>query len=54
LPWQVEALPWEALPWEAGAALPWVRPSQHLALEGVNESEVRVEGGLPSLQGVVP
>jgi hypothetical protein len=58
LPWQVEALPWEAgaLPWEAGAlpwvALPWVRPSQHLALEGVNESEARGEVGLPSLQGV--
>ena len=40
---EVGALPWVALPW---VALPWVRPSQHLALEGVNESEARGEVGL--------
>jgi hypothetical protein len=47
LPWQVgEARSSEARSSEARA---W----EHLALEGVNESEVRVAGALPSLQ-VVP
>jgi hypothetical protein len=66
LPWQVgearssEARPSEARSSEARSsearsseARAWARAWEHRALEGVNESEVRVAGALPSLQ-VVP
>jgi hypothetical protein len=52
-----EALPLEALPLEArlvGARSSEARAWEHRALEGVNESEVRVAGALPWLQVVVP